>query len=149
MIVKCSMVILMMTEFTPFSALLGGALLGLSSLLFLLLNGRIAGISSIVSGSFKSLSSSPQWRWSFLLGLVLSPLVLTLFDYQTSSSIDITWPMIIAGGFLVGFGSYLGSGCTSGHGICGIGRLSPRSIVSTCVFMVVAIIVVFISKHLL
>ena len=149
MIVKCSMVILMMTEFTPFSALLGGALLGLSSLLFLLLNGRIAGISSIVSGSFKSLSSSPQWRWSFLLGLVLSPFVLTLFDYQTSSSIDITWPMIIAGGFLVGFGSYLGSGCTSGHGICGIGRLSPRSIVSTCVFMVVAIIVVFISKHLL
>lgn len=143
------MVILMMTEFTPFSALLGGALLGLSSLLFLLLNGRIAGISSIVSGSFKSLSSSPQWRWSFLLGLVLSPLVLTLFDYQTSSSIDITWSMIIVGGFLVGFGSYLGSGCTSGHGICGIGRLSPRSIVSTCLFMVVAIIVVFISKHLL
>jgi len=149
LIVKCSMVILMMTEFTPFSALLGGALLGLSSLLFLLLNGRIAGISSIVSGSFKSLSSSPQWRWSFLLGLVLSPLVLTLFDYQTSSSIDITWSMIIVGGFLVGFGSYLGSGCTSGHGICGIGRLSPRSIVSTCLFMVVAIIVVFISKHLL
>jgi len=143
------MVILMMTEFTPFSALLGGALLGFSSLLFLLLNGRIAGISSIVSGSFKSLKSAPQWRWSFLLGLVLSPLVLTLFDYQTSSSIDITWPMIIAGGFLVGFGSYLGSGCTSGHGICGIGRLSPRSIVSTCIFMVVAIIVVFISKHLL
>lgn len=143
------MVKLIMTEFTPLSALLGGVLLGFSSLLFLFLNGRIAGISSIVSGSFKSLNSAPQWRWIFLLGLVLSPLVLTLFDYQTSTNIDITWPMIIIGGFLVGFGSYLGSGCTSGHGICGIGRLSPRSIVSTCIFMLVAIAVVFISKHLL
>jgi len=138
-----------MTEFTPLSALLGGVLLGFSSLLFLLLNGRIAGISSIVSGSFKSLSNAPQWRWSFLLGLILSPLALVLFDYQCSTSIEITWPMILIGGFLVGFGSYLGSGCTSGHGICGIGRLSPRSIISTCIFMLVAIAVVFISKHLL
>jgi len=138
-----------MTEFTPLSALLGGVLLGFSSLLFLLLNGRIAGISSIVSGSFKSLSNAPQWRWIFLLGLILSPLALVLFDYQSSTSIEITWPMILIGGFLVGFGSYLGSGCTSGHGICGIGRLSPRSIISTCIFMLVAIAVVFISKHLL
>jgi len=138
-----------MTEFTPLTALLGGALLGFSSLLFLFLNGRIAGISSIVSGSFKSLSNAPQWRWSFLLGLVLSPVALALFDYQSNVSIEITWPIILIGGFLVGFGSYLGSGCTSGHGICGIGRLSPRSIVSTCVFMLVAIAIVFISKHLL
>ena len=138
-----------MTEFTPLSALLGGALLGFSSVLFLLLNGRITGVSSIVSGSFKALNRTPQWRWCFLLGLVLSPLAMALFDYQSSSSIDITWPVIIAGGFLVGFGSYLGSGCTSGHGICGIGRLSPRSIIATCIFMMVAIATVFISKHLL
>jgi len=137
------------TEFTPLSALLGGALLGFSSLLFLLLTGHIAGISSIVSGSFKALSTSPQWRWSFLLGLILSPLVLTLFDYHNEVSIDISWPAIIVGGFLVGFGTCLGSGCTSGHGICGIGRLSPRSILSTCVFMLVALIVVFISRHFL
>jgi uncharacterized membrane protein YedE/YeeE len=138
-----------MTEFTPLSSLLGGALLGLASLLFLLLNGRIAGISSIISGSFRALNRTPQWRWCFLLGLALSPLALAIFDYQNISSIEITWPLTITGGFLVGFGSYLGSGCTSGHGICGIGRLSPRSIVSTCVFMLVAIAVVFISKHLL
>lgn len=138
-----------MTEFTPLFALLGGGLLGFSSLLFLFLNGRIAGISSIVSGSFKSLSNAPQWRWSFLLGLILSPLALTLFDYRSNITIEITWPMILIGGFLVGFGSHLGSGCTSGHGICGIGRLSLRSIVSTCVFILVAIAVVFINKHLL
>lgn len=138
-----------MTEFTPLSALFGGVLLGLASLLFLLLNGRIAGISSIVSGSFKAVNRSPQWRWCFLLGLALSPIALTLLNYQHSTGVEITWPVIIAGGFLVGFGSYLGSGCTSGHGICGMGRLSPRSIISTCVFMLVAIAVVFISKHLL
>ena len=138
-----------MTEFTPLSSLLGGSLLGLASLLFLLLNGRIAGISSIVSGSFKVLTKSPQWRWCFLLGLIVSPLALALVDFQSNIHVEVTWPVIIAGGFLVGFGSYLGSGCTSGHGICGIGRLSPRSIISTAVFMLVAIVVVFISKHLL
>jgi len=138
-----------MTEFTPISALLGGGLLGFSALLFLLLTGHIAGISSIISNSFRALSTAPQWRWSFLLGLVLSPLVLALFDYHNEVSIDISWPMIIIGGFLVGFGTCLGSGCTSGHGICGIGRLSPRSITSTCTFMLVAVVVVFISRHIL
>ncbi len=138
-----------MTEFTPLSALLGGTILGSSALLLLFLNGRIAGISSIVSGSFKSLAKSPQWQWTFLLGLILSPLVLTAFDYKITTQIDLSWPIIIGGGFLVGFGAHLGSGCTSGHGICGIGRLSPRSIVATCVFMIIAVIVVFISKHLL
>jgi len=140
-----------MTEFTPLSALLGGTILGVSALLLLFLNGRIAGISSILSDSFKSLAKKPQWQWqwSFILGLILSPLVLTAFNYQITTQIDLSWPAIIIGGFLVGIGTHLGSGCTSGHGICGIGRLSPRSMVATCVFMIVAIIVVFISKHLL
>jgi len=86
-----------MTEFTPISALLGGALLGFSALLFLLLIGYIAGISSIISNSFRALKTAPQWRWSFLLGLLLSPLVLALFDYHNEVSIDISWPIIIVG----------------------------------------------------
>ncbi len=137
-----------MTQFTPFEALLGGTILGFAALLFLLFNGRIAGISSIVSGAFKPLSTQPQWRWCFLLGLVLAPLIAMPLGYSLPATIDMSWPLIIVGGFLVGFGSYLGSGCTSGHGICGIGRLSPRSIIATIIFMLVAIITVFITQHL-
>lgn len=133
-----------MTSFTPFTALLGGAILGAAALLFLLFNGRIAGISSIVSGSFKPISSMPQWRWSFLLGLVLAPLITQPLGFSLPAEIDTSWITIIIGGFLVGFGSYLGSGCTSGHGICGIGRFSPRSITATCIFMLVAMITVFL-----
>lgn len=137
-----------MTEFTPLSALLGGAILGSAALLFLLINGRIAGISSIVSGSFKSLSNQPQWRWFFILGLITAPLVTQPFGFELPKELDLSWPLLIIGGFLVGFGSYLGSGCTSGHGICGIGRLSPRSIISTCIFMLVAIITVFLVNNI-
>jgi len=133
-----------MTQFTPIEALLGGTILGTASLLFLLFNGRIAGISSIISGSFKPLNSQPQWRWVFILGLICSPLIASPLGYSLPSTIDLSWSAIILGGFLVGFGSYYGSGCTSGHGICGIGRLSPRSIVATIIFMFVAIMTVFI-----
>jgi uncharacterized membrane protein YedE/YeeE len=136
-----------MTEFTPLSALLGGAILGGAALFFLLVNGRIAGISSIVSGSFKPLSNQPQWRWFFILGLIAAPLVTIPLGYNLPTEIDLSWPLLIIGGFLVGFGSYLGSGCTSGHGICGIGRFSPRSIVSTCIFMLVAIITVLLVNN--
>jgi len=138
-----------MTEFTPLSSLVGGITLGVSALLLLYLNGRIAGVSSIVSGSFKAVYKEPQWQWFFVLGLILSPLALTTFDYQITTQINLSWPVMIIGGFLVGFGAHFGSGCTSGHGICGIGRLSPRSIVATSVFISVAVIVVFITKHLL
>ncbi len=137
-----------MTNFTPLDALLGGAILGVAALLFLLLNGRIAGISSIVSGSFKPFSNQPQWRWCFLLGLISAPIIALPLGYHLPSEIDLSWPLIIIGGFLVGFGSYLGSGCTSGHGICGIGRLSTRSIIATIIFMLVAIITVFITQLL-
>ena len=136
-----------MTQFSPLSASLGGALLGLAALAFLLLNGRLAGISSIISGSFKSLKGAPLWRWCFIAGLVLSPLILSLFTTQSFSKIDASWAVMIAGGFLVGFGAYYGSGCTSGHGICGMGRLSPRSFISTCIFMLVAALTVFFSKY--
>lgn len=137
-----------MTNFTPLDALLGGTILGVAALLFLLLNGRIAGISSIVSGSFKPLASQPQWRWCFLLGLILAPIMALPFGYHIPTEIDLSWSLVIIGGFLVGFGSYLGSGCTSGHGICGIGRLSTRSIIATIIFMLVAIITVFITQLL-
>ncbi len=137
-----------MTDFTPITALIGGSFIGISAVTFLLFNGRIAGISSIISGAFKPLSTSPQWRWSFLLGLVLSPVLIGFVTTKITVEIDAQWPLIIIAGFLVGFGSYLGSGCTSGHGICGIGRLSPRSIIATCLFMAVAVLTVFIIKHL-
>jgi len=135
-----------MTNFTPVDAIIGGIILGAASLLFLLFNGRIAGISSIVSGSFKSLSLQPQWRWFFILGLITSPILALPFGYSLPTNIELSWSSIIIGGLLVGFGSYYGSGCTSGHGICGIGRLSTRSIVATIIFMLVAIITVFISN---
>ena len=138
-----------MTDFTPITALIGGSLIGISAVVFLLFNGRIAGISSIISGAFKPVSTSPQWRWCFLLGLILSPLFISLFSKSITIEIDADWSLLAIAGFLVGFGSYLGSGCTSGHGICGIGRLSPRSIVATCIFMAVAVFVVFITKHLI
>ena len=137
-----------MTNFTPIDALLGGTILGIAALIFLLLNGRIAGISSIISGSFKPLTNKPQWRWSFLLGLVLAPFVTHFIGYQLPTTIELSWNEIAIGGFLVGFGSYLGSGCTSGHGICGIGRLSSRSIVATLIFMATAMITVFINNQL-
>lgn len=137
-----------MTEFTPLSALAGGAILGLSALLLLLVNGRIAGVSGILSKIIKP-TSEDNWSWFFLIGLILGPLVASLFGSNLPQSIDIGWPLLLVGGFLVGVGSRLGSGCTSGHGICGIGRLSMRSIVATCVFMFVAIVVVFILRHLI
>ena len=137
-----------MTEFTPITSLLGGALLGFSALLLILFNGRIAGISGIVSGAMTRRGKNEKWRWMFLLGLVLGPILVAPFGSQLPTNIDSSWPLIIIGGFLVGFGSYLGSGCTSGHGICGMGRMSYRSIVATITFMATAIGVVYIVRHL-
>ncbi|MDO6707560.1 YeeE/YedE family protein [Photobacterium sp. 1_MG-2023] len=138
-----------MTEFTPWSALMGGFILGGAALMLLVLNGRIAGISGIVSGAMQPSDPNAPWRWMFLLGLVLGPLLAAPFGLQLPEQINAGWPLILIGGFLVGLGTRLGSGCTSGHGICGIGRLSPRSIVATLIFMVVAIMVVFIVRHLI
>lgn len=137
----------MMTEFTPLSALLGGITLGLSALLLLLFNGRIAGISGIFSKAL-SAGKDARWTWFFLVGLVLGPVLISPMGFTLPQQIDISWPMLIIGGLLVGFGSRMGSGCTSGHGICGIGRLSPRSITATMIFMAVAIAVVFVVRHI-
>lgn len=132
-----------MENFTPFSALIGGALIGLSASLLLILKGRIAGISGIVNGVLLPQTGDLGWRILFIVGLALGGLIYQLAigdvsHIQTSAS---TLTLVIAG-LLIGVGSTLGSGCTSGHGVCGIARLSPRSIVATLVFMSTAILTV-------
>ena len=137
-----------MTEFTPVAALIGGALIGGSATLLMLAAGRIAGISGILAGCLVFVSADRGWRLAFLGGLVVSPLLGLLVGLPMVQPVmPGSWIVVIVAGLLVGFGTRLGGGCTSGHGVCGIARLSPRSIVATCMFMVVAMIVVFISRH--
>lgn len=138
-----------MTNFTPYSAALGGFILGFAAFLLIYFNGKIAGISGILSNVVINKCAQLSWQVYFLLGLIIAPLAVAPFDFNLPSSIDLSWSQIIVGGLLVGFGSRLGSGCTSGHGICGIGRFSQRSMVATICFMASAIITVFISRHIL
>lgn len=139
-----------MTHFTPVSALLGGMLIGLAALLLLWLPGRIAGISGIVAGLLSPNSQEWLWRALFVLGLLLGGgLGFELFALPAPEFASVSLPVLLIGGVLVGGGAKLGSGCTSGHGICGIGRLSPRSIVATMCFMVSGFVTVFITHHLL
>ena len=139
-----------MDNFTPWPALLGGILIGLSTVLLLLANGRIAGISGIVSGLLAPTIRGAGWRLAFLLGLVTAPLVYaalvgTVPPIAIASS---PW-LLIAGGLLVGFGTRLGGGCTSGHGVAGIARLSPRSFVATGIFVAAAMATVFFTRHVI
>lgn len=138
-----------MTEFTPFSALLGGVLLGLGALLLILLNGRIAGISGILSGAMQFKNPNAKWRWAFIAGLTLSGFLAPAVGFTLPTQFNTSWTLTLLGGFLVGFGTYLCAGCTSGHGICGIGRMSKRSIVATLVFMLLAAVVVFFTRHVI
>jgi uncharacterized membrane protein YedE/YeeE len=138
-----------MANFTPVSAAIGGGLIGLSSVLLMLLTGRIAGISGIFGG-LMNVGGDRSWRIAFLAGLVLAPLVAGWAGYaMLPPQMPANWIVIIAAGLLVGFGTRLGGGCTSGHGICGIARLSFRSITATAVFMLAAIATVAVSRHLL
>jgi len=135
-----------LTEFTPFSSFVGGIIIGLAAVLLLLTNGRIAGISGIIGGLLQKKSNDQVWRIVFILGLVLSPFLYTIFQPLPPLSIQTPTPIIIIAGVLVGFGTRLGSGCTSGHGICGLSRLSGRSFIATFVFMLAGFITVYI-KH--
>ena len=129
--------------------LIGGLVIGASAVAMLYFLGRIAGISGIVWGAV-SRQSDGSWRWLFLAGLVIGPLLfhmLTTTPYPAASPLE--WWHAIVGGLLVGFGVKLGSGCTSGHGVCGIGRLSKRSFIATCTFMATGIITVYVLRHLL
>jgi uncharacterized protein len=129
-------------------ALAGGALIGLAAAMFLLLNGRIAGISGILGGLLRPVRSELGWRIAFLLGLVLSPLLFVVFAPLPSVHVEAGKASLIAGGLLVGLGTRYGSGCTSGHGVCGIARLSPRSLAATAAFMFAGFVTVFVLRHL-
>ncbi|WP_233144540.1 YeeE/YedE family protein [Methyloprofundus sedimenti] len=137
-------------NFTPVSALSGGALIGLSVSLLLLFNGRMAGISGIMNGMFSAPKKEEIWRGLFLMGLILGAFIFQLLT-NNSLQLRLGYPilLIILGGFLVGFGTRMGNGCTSGHGICGIATFSLRSIAATITFMLSGMITVFILKHLL
>lgn len=139
------------THFTPWTALTGGILLGIASAAFILLNGRVLGISGIVGGLLAPRRADIGWRLSFLLGLLLAPTALTLLapGLMRAPRIDAGTLTLIAAGLLVGFGTRYGSGCTSGHGVCGLSRLSPRSLVATLTFMAAGFATVFVIRHLL
>ena len=138
-------------QFSPWTALGGGVLLGIASAAFILLNGRVLGISGILGGLLVPRRGDAAWRLFFLLGLLLAPLTLSLLAPTLISAprIDAGNVVIVAAGLLVGFGTRYGSGCTSGHGVCGLSRLSPRSLVATVTFMAAGFATVFLVRHLI
>lgn len=139
-----------MDHFTPVSAAIGGVLIGLSAVLLMAFTGRIAGISGIFAGLINPQTTDRAWRAAFVAGLIAAPSGAALLGYAVPvPQMPGSYITIVVGGLLVGFGTRLGSGCTSGHGICGIARLSPRSIVATLVFMMAAIVVVALTHHVL
>lgn len=139
-----------MYNFTPLSSLLGGALIGLSAVMLLWLNGRIAGISSIMSGLFTTAGANRHWRIAFLSGLLIgTALSQALAGVVLMPRQDYSNWLIIGGGLLVGIGTRVGSGCTSGHGICGIALFSKRSIVATAIFMACGLVTVFVLRQIL
>ena len=135
------------TEFTPWSALAGGVLIGVAAAMFVLLNGRIAGISGVIGGLFKPVTGDVAWRAAFVIGLVGAPLVYGLLAALPVPRIDASFGALIVAGLLVGVGTRYGSGCTSGHGVCGLARLSPRSLVATAAFMGAGFVTVFATRH--
>ncbi|WP_133127858.1 YeeE/YedE family protein [Legionella nagasakiensis] len=139
-----------LTFFTPFRGVIGGILIGLSTVLFLWFNGRIAGMSGLIHGLCPPKKPFELWRLTFLLGLIVGGLGFYLFPMiQFSPRSHYPISLLILGGFCVGFGTRIGQGCTSGHGVCGIARLSKRSIIATFTFIISAMITVFILRHLL
>jgi uncharacterized membrane protein YedE/YeeE len=137
------------TDLTPWSALGGGLLIGLAAAMFVLFNGRIAGISGILGGLLRPVPGERGWRIAFLLGLVAAPLVYTLAAPLPAMRIDAGTGTLIAAGLLVGVGTRYGAGCTSGHGVCGLARGSARSLAATLAFMGAGFATVFIVRHLL
>lgn len=136
------------TSFTPGPALAGGILLGIAAALYVLINGRILGISGILGGLIGPKKSDWLWRASFVLGLLTAPLWgKYVFQMSTTTVIDADYITLIVAGLLVGFGARYGSGCTSGHGICGLSRLSPRSLLATLTFMGCGFLVVYLVRH--
>ncbi len=140
------------THFTPYGSLIGGPLLGIASAIFILLNGRILGISGILGGLLPPKVCDTTWRLAFLLGLFAAPTVfhaLVPADFLTAPRIEAAELTVIAAGLLVGIGTRYASGCTSGHGVCGLSRLSPRSLVATASFMGAGFAIVYVLRHLI
>jgi uncharacterized membrane protein YedE/YeeE len=134
--------------FTPWSALAGGVMIGIAAAMFVLLNGRIAGISGIVGGLLNPIPGDAAWRVSFVVGLVGAPLVYQQFAVTPPLQIDAGYGALVVAGLLVGLGTRYGSGCTSGHGVCGLSRLSVRSLAATAAFMGAGFATVFVLRHL-
>ncbi len=139
-----------MTEFTPVASLFGGALIGLSAVLLMAFHGRIAGMTGILSGLLPPMSSDWAWRAAFVAGAIVAPILIlgvseTAIGYQS----PVPMPWVIVSGLIVGGGVYFSSGCTSGHGVCGMARLSPRSLAATATFMAAAFLTVFVIRHLI
>ena len=136
------------THFTPWASLAGGVTIGLGAAALLLLSGRTLGVSGIFYGAMTGLGPEFRWRATFLLGLLAAPSVLMIFFTPTSPNFDMPMAQVVLGGLFVGLGARLGSGCTSGHGICGLSRLSPRSLVATPIFMFAGFLTVYVVRHL-
>lgn len=136
-------------SFTPLTATAGGALIGAAAAVLLLMNGRIAGISGILGTAMQKGSRDRGWRIAFIAGLMLAPWLWSLFAALPSALLEATPAWLVIAGLLVGFGSRLGSGCTSGHGVCGIARLSPRSLMATATFMATGFLTVYLLKHVI
>lgn len=138
--------------FTPWSSLAGGVLIGLAASMFVLLNGRIAGISGVLGGllggPFRPPRGDVAWRLAFVAGLVAAPLAYLVVGAWPALRIDAGWGTVVAAGLLVGVGTRYGGGCTSGHGVCGLSRFSPRSLVATLAFMAAGFVTVFVVRHM-
>jgi len=135
-------------HFTPWASLAGGIALGLAAALFVLLNGRVLGISGILGGLVKPQSGDAAWRVAFVAGLMAAPLLWRLFAPLPVPRVDAGLPVLVIAGLLVGWGTRYGSGCTSGHGVCGLARLSPRSLAATLAFMAAGFVTVYAARHL-
>ncbi|PLP97247.1 YeeE/YedE family protein [Cupriavidus pauculus] len=135
-------------SFTPWASLAGGVLIGIAATALLLFNGRIAGISGILGGLLALPRNDMAWRMAFLVGLIGAPVVAAAFGLPAISSIEAGWPEILVAGFLVGLGTRYASGCTSGHGVCGMSRGAVRSIVATLTFMATGFLTVFVLRHI-
>lgn len=139
-----------MSNFTPYSALAGGALIGLAAAIFVLGLGRVAGVSGLLGGLLRPRAADAPVQLAFVAGLIAAPLLMRAAGAPLPPlTIEASLPVLIVGGLLVGFGTRLGGGCTSGHGVCGISRLSPRSLVATALFMAAGAAVVFAARHLI
>jgi len=136
-------------SFTPWSALVGGLIIGLAAAMFALLNGRVAGISGIVGGLLRPKAGDVGWRTAFVAGLVVAPIVYAFVAALPAITIAASYPLLVGAGLLVGVGTRYGAGCTSGHGVCGISRLSIRSIAATMAFMGAGFATVYVVRHVI